>query len=317
MVAGVARKRLVVLAILVASSFIFSARSEAQSHSKYSFQFASTDDGFAILGQKDEFIERLSPFDRAARLKTDRDVSETEFLEFIKSNVLAWSDPERRKIESALAKIMPALEALALSLPQPIKLIKTTGAEEGNAFYTRDTALAFPVKPLGSQTVETLEKTLAHEIFHVWSRQNPRRREKIYQSIGFAKCPEVVLPAEMNRRKITNPDAPRNDHAIRIQFDGANVAAVPVLLASTETYDPKRGGEFFQYLQLKFIVGPSHTLADLKQIGGFFEQVGHNTDYIIHPEEILADNFALLVLGRYGVASPQILETMRRILTEK
>jgi len=317
MIAGIARKPLVVLALLIASSFIFFAHSEAESHSKYSFQFASIDAGSAILGKRDEFIERLSPFDRAARLKTDRAVAETEFVEFIRANVLAWSHPEQRKIEAALAKIMPALESLALSLPEPINLIKTTGAEEGNAFYTRDAAIVFPAAPLGSQTEETLEKTLAHEIFHIWSRQNPGLREKLYESIGFTKCPEVVLPAEMNRRKITNPDAPRNDHAIRVQFDAANVAAVPILLASTETYDPKRGGEFFQYLQLKFMVTQNHTLADLKQVSGFFEQVGNNTDYLIHPEEILADNFALLVLGRHDVASPQIPEKMRRILTEK
>ena len=317
MIAGIARKLLVVLALLIASSVIFFGHSQAQSHSKYSFQFASAHVGAAILGKRDEFIERLSPFDRAARLKTDRAVAETAFVEFIRANVLAWSDSEQRRIEAALAKIMPALESLTLSLPEPINLIKTTGAEEGNAFYTRGTAIIFPDRSLGSQTEETLEKTLAHEIFHIWSRQNPRLREKLYESIGFMKCAEVVLPAEMNRRKITNPDAPRNDHAIRVQFDGANVAAVSILLASTETYDPKRGGEFFQYLQLKFMVTPNYTLADLKQVSGFFEQVGNNTDYIIHPEEILADNFALLVLGRHDVASPQVLEKMHRILTEK
>jgi hypothetical protein len=318
MIAGIARNRLVVvLSILIAPSHFLFACSQAQSHSKYSFQFSSIDAGSAILGKKDEFIERLSPFDRAARLKTGRVVSEAEFLQFVRANVLGWSDPERRKIETALAKIMPALESLALSLPEPINLIKTTGAEEGNAFYTRDTAIVFPVKPLGSLTEEILEKTLAHEVFHVWSRQNPGLREKLYQLIGFTKCPEVALSTEMNQRKITNPDAPRNDHAIRVQFDGANVTAVPILLSAVETYDPKRGGDFFQYLQLKFMLSPSGTMADLQQVGGFFEQVGHNTNYIIHPEEILADNFALLVLARHDVASPQILEKMRRILTEK
>ena len=318
MIAGIARNRLVVvLALFGVSSYVLFARSEAQSHSKYSFQFASVDAGSAIIGKKDEFIERLSPFDRAARLKTDRGVSEAEFLGFVRANVLDWSDPERRKIEAALAKIGPALESLALSLPAPINLIKTTGAEEGDAFYTRASAIVFPVNPLGSLTEETLEKMLAHEVFHIWSRHNPALREKLYQSIGFTKCQEVVLSAEMNRRKITNPDAPRNDHAIRVQVDGANIAAVPILLSTAETYDSKRGGEFFQYLQLKFMLSPSGTLADLQQVGGFFEQVGHNTDYIIHPEEILADNFALLVLARHDVASPKILEKMRQILTEK
>jgi hypothetical protein len=318
MFAGMARNRFgSFLALFVASSFIPFARSEVQPHSKYFFQFTSVDAGTAILGRKDEFIERLSLFDRAARMKTDRVISEAEFLEFVRKNVLSWTGAERTKIEAALAKITPALEALELSLPQPITLIKTTGAEEGNAFYTRDTAIVLPVNQLGGQSVEPLEKILAHEIFHIWSRRSPELREKLYQSIGFTKCPEAALPPEMNRRKITNPDAPRNDHAILVQFSERDVSAVPILLSAAEKYDPKRGGEFFQYLQLKFMLSPSHELVELRQVGGFFEQVGHNTDYIIHPEEILADNFALLVLGRHDVASPQILEKMRRILTEK
>ena len=41
-----------------------------------SFRFATADQGRRQLTTVDEFVRRLSPFDRAARLKTDRDVSE-------------------------------------------------------------------------------------------------------------------------------------------------------------------------------------------------------------------------------------------------
>ncbi len=54
----------------------------------------------------------------------------------------------------------------------------------------------------------------------------------------------------------------------------------------------------------------------MKHISGFYEQVGRNTGYIIHPEEILADNFALLVLAQKNVRSPQILDDMRTILAD-
>jgi hypothetical protein len=45
--------------------------------------------------------------------------------------------------------------------------------------------------------------------------------------------------------------------------------------------------------------------------------VGRNTDYIIHPEEILAENFALLVLGAGNVPSPEVLTRMREALAKK
>ena len=96
--------------------------------------------------------------------------------------------------------------------------------------------------------------------------------------------------------------------------------------------DVKRGGEFFEYLQLRFLVvekdtgsgnfmaapaGSSPRLVGEQHVSGFMEQVGRNTNYIIHPEEILAENFALLVLKENNVASPEILRKMREVLTGK
>ena len=52
-------------------------------------------------------------------------------------------------------------------------------------------------------------------------------------------------------------------------------------------------------------------LAPMNQVGGFFEQVGRNTNYIIHAEEILASNFERLVLGEEGAPSPDVLERIR------
>ena len=49
-------------------------------------------------------------------------------------------------------------------------------------------------------------------------------------------------------------------------------------------------------------------------IRGFTEQVGRNTEYIIHPEEILADNFSLLLAQDKAVASPDVLQKIRAIL---
>ena len=56
------------------------------------------------------------------------------------------------------------------------------------------------------------------------------------------------------------------------------------------------------------------TLLDLDQVSGFYEQVGRNTDYIIHPEEILADNFKLLLVGKADVSSPDVLRRLRAVL---
>lgn len=279
-------------------------------------RFASVTEGAEILGRKDDFIQRLSAFDRSARMKTAKDVSVDEFLEFVRTNVVEWTDAEKKTIEAALAAIRKPLEALHPSLPKTIHFVKTTGAEEGKAFYTRDSAIIFPKSELPGDASH-LQKTLAHELFHILSRESPDLREKLYQLIGFTKCPEVELPDQLKSRKITNPDAPRNDHSIHLRLAGREVTAVPILFSKSEKYDVSRGGEFFAYLEFKFLLVLQNELISPKEASGFFEQVGRNTDYVIHPEEILADNFALLITGGKNLPTPEIQVRMREMLSRR
>lgn len=293
--------------------------------------FATVDEGRKILTAQDDFIRALSPFDRAARVKTDRAVSEKEFLEFVGRNVLDWTEAEKASLISTLDRLKTPFDRLALPWPKAIYAIKTTGNEEGGAPYTRGHALILPQgvltpnRPLDPRLV-------SHELFHILSRTNLDLRDRLYQAIGFEKCPEVEIPETLKSRKITNPDAPGNDHCIRVQVTGSDVWAVPILFSRTGNYDVKRGGEFFQYMQFQLLLvdrrsdsptakpryeGSQPQLVDVKQVTGFFEQVGRNTQYLIHPEEILADNFADLVLQDRQVPSPEILQKMRDVLTEK
>ena len=310
-------------------SFVHFCRGDVDLRNGVIGRFADVDEGVRILTTKDEFIVRMSPFDRSARMKTDKAISEAEFLRFIEANVRAWTADEKRTVGSAIERVRPGLDALSLSLPKVIYFVKTTGAEEGKAFYTRDTAIVLPEDELISKN-GMLEKVICHELFHIFSRENPALREKLYEIIGFTECPEIEFPLELKSRKITNPDAPRNGHLIRLRSDGREILAVPILFSKVDKYDLKRGGEFFDYLQFKFLelekAGPSYfkpamqgtepKLHGPEQVIGFFEQIGRNTQYVIHPEEILADNFAILVMGQTG-ASPEILQKMKDVLGRK
>ena len=293
--------------------------------------FATIDEGKRILCARDDFVRRMSPFDRAARMKTDRDVSEEDYLEFVGKNVLAWNDAEKHKITSAFQGIQTALEVLSLPFPKKVFIVKTTGNEEGGVAYTRACAIVFP-KPDLKAPIAKIQKMICHELFHIMSRANPGLREKLYAAIGFVKCNEVAFPLELKSRKITNPDAPRNDHCMRLQVGGKERWVIPILFSSTEKYDVARGGEFFNYLQFHFLLverndnsstvkpiydGQKPKLVAMQQVSGFFKQVGKNTGYIIHPEEILADNFALLVLRKRNLPSPAIIKKMEGILKEK
>jgi len=293
--------------------------------------FFSVSDARPILSARDDFLARLSPFDRAARMKTDRDVTEAQFFQFVAASALNWSQQEKSIVETAFEKIQPAVARLKLPLPDKIDVIKTSGDEEGHAAYTRQNAIILPRNVLASPEKE-IQRLLAHELFHIFSRSHPNLVKRLYKMIGFNYCGEVEFPPNLALQKITNPDAPKNDYYIQLELGTEKVQAVPILFSKVSKYDVSHGGEFFQYMQLALLlVGPPagsgtpRTLYDsgvprligLQQVSGFFEQVGQNSGYIIHPEEILADNFALLVLGERNLRSPEILLRMKRILASE
>ena len=290
--------------------------------------FASVDEGRKVLTTKDDFVRHLSPFDRSARMKTDKPVSEDEYLAFVGKNVADWAEDETRNVEAALKEIQSRFGKLFLEFPPTIQMIKTTGAEEGGAAYTRGAAIILPKAELGKTQTE-LARLVCHELFHVLSRHNAGLREELYGMIGFVRCEDLEFPRELAARKITNPDGPRNDHFIRLEIEGQKRAAIPVLFSKAETYDVARGGEFFEYLDFQFLViemeptpprpkvvyeNSAPKLVGPRAVSGFLEQVGRNTQYLIHPDEILADNFAALILGEQNVQSPEVLQKMKTIL---
>lgn len=279
--------------------------------------FATAEQGRAALTNRDDFVSRLSPFDRAARMKTDRDVTEQEYLAFVAKNVLEWTPDDKDAVQSAFDGLAAKLSDLNLPFPKTILFIKTTGDEEGNAEYTRANAIILPQKAFAANRRSALQGIIAHELFHVLSRNAPDLRERAYAAIGFQPCGEVPFPPALAARKITNPDAPKNDHCIRVASGGTPIWAVPILFSKTDYYNPAIGGEFFEYLAFKFLVveksgsdatyDPANvTLLDAGQLQGFFEQIGRNTTYIIHPEEILADNFEYLLISKPNLPSPDV-----------
>jgi hypothetical protein len=313
-------KALVRILLLIAS--VRFAMAELKIGDKTTIAFATVEQAQSILTNRDDFIRRLSPFDRSARLKTDKQISEQDFLKFVASNARPFNESEKNLLTVSYARLQQKLEIFDLPWPDSIFLIHTTGDEEGDAAYTRGKSIILPTSRLRPSEADALPNLLCHELFHVLSRNNPALREKLYLTIGFNKCSELAFPSDLMR--ITNPDAPVNDHCISLTHTGRQIWAVPILYAETKTYDPKRGGEFFNYLTFKLLAvqrnedalayDPQNLqLLTPDQVTGFYDQVGRNTEYIIHPEEILADNFVLLINGGKNAPTPELLAKLKAV----
>jgi hypothetical protein len=290
-------------------------------------RFASLEQGRQVLITDDAFTAQLSRFDLQCRLKTDKDVTLADWKQFVTQHVRAWLPEEIVSVSKSIDRLKQRLTVFRLPLPPVIQLVRTTGDEESNAAYTRSAAIVLPTKVMSYDETK-LDRLLLHELFHVLSRHDGAVRAKLYAIIGFELCPSIELPASLAPRRITNPDAPTIDCTINFTAKSGNkVTTAPILYASAKQYDPKKGATLFQSFVFRLLVveqrggrpqpvllNGNSVVIDPRDESEFLEKIGKNTNYIIHPDEILADNFVRLVMKDADVPSPQIIDQMQSAL---
>ncbi len=289
-------------------------------------RFAKRAEGIAAITAEDAFSRNLSRFDLQARMKTEREVTLADWREFVSGEVVEWDDSDRERVTGVLESIQKRLARLRLPLPEQIFLVATTGNEEGHAAYCRGNAIVLPIKVVRREK-GALESLLIHELFHVLSNQNPKLRERLYAIVGFRETAEIAIHPSLADRRISNPDAPLIDCVMELTQGEAPLFAAPVLYA-TEPFEEKRNADLFGYLVFKLMVVEKNeagdwqavdregkgVVLDPRKMPQFQEKIGRNTSYIVHPEEILADNFVHLVLEREKLPTPRIVEQLRAVL---
>jgi hypothetical protein len=291
-------------------------------------RFVSTEEGRQILAADDAFTASLSRFDLQCRLKTDKPVTLADWKAFAAQHVRPWEAPDVATVTASLERLTRRLARFRLPLPPVIRLIRTTGDEEAGAAYTRGNTIILPSKVLNYDATQ-LDRLLLHELFHILSRHDGAVRAKLYRTIGFELCEPIELPASLAPRRITNPDAPLIDCLITLAAkDGQTHTGAPVLYSAAD-YDAKRGGTLFQSLVFRLLIVEQRSgrwqpllkngepvVINVKGEAAFLDKIGKNTNYIIHPDEILADNFVRLCMDDQDIPTPRITEEMRRVLAK-
>jgi len=291
---------------------------------KTALTFSSASESAAFLGSEDDFIRALSPADHQVRFG-DVDAS---YLEVAETAAKDWTDDERALVTESVRLASEGYQARGVTLPFPptVRLMRTTGAEEGYiGGYTRGDAIVFP-DALFEDAPEDLAFFVTHELFHVATRFEPTLRGPIYAIFGFAPCGELRMPPELFAIKLTNPDAHHLQHCVEVNIEGEDLLVMPLLTANAPPAEaPTEAGAQVSQIELRLIaVSPGGEplrnsdnelrFYDLGDVPGYFEAIGGNTDYIIHPEEIAADNFALLVMGAEDRPNPELFEELRAVL---
>lgn len=290
----------------------------------------------------DGFFDKVSIIDMAIQLKTEKTFASRsealkEYKAYLQTEVMNWSDTDKilmneifDTIKAQVIRVNPSL------MPEDIRLVKVRTNHYGaDVYYTRGHNIMIPENALTRQGArQMLEPVMIHEVFHLVSRYDVALREKIYALIGFFPHKmDMKVPKRISDRWLTNPDGVSTDYYIELRDEDKVAKAVPLILSNKEEFT-SANPTFFSYLQfdlfeledatqtLLLSEKLSTTLTD-GMMPGFFEQIKDNTQYIIHPDEIAADNFIYAVTrsnitdsDRFSEEGADLVEKIYKILQE-
>ena len=281
-------------------------------------RFVDAAEAAQLLATEDATTNQWSKFDYEARLGRPGGTKQ-ELIDFISQQARNWSENDKQIMQAAADALNRTINEQHLNLPLPkeIKILKTTMAEEGGAGgYTRKDYIVIEEK-VEKFSPATAQYLLAHELFHILTRNNPDFRQRMYTLIGFSIADrEFERPADLRDVLITNPDVNRFDSYATFTIDGEKKPCAMVIYSSK----PYEGGSFFKYLTIGLVPlkdgkpeqkDGKTQVYPISRASDFFEQVGRNTNYIINPEEILAENFAAVMLDKQQAKTPELYEKIR------
>lgn len=270
-----------------------------------SYRFADKDEAAELLLSNRDYFENLNQSNLDYRMQK-KDAALEELEAFTAAQTLDFTDEEKAAVDFAMGAITRACEERGYRLPaaDDIVFAKTTMEEEcgaggythGKQIYLGEELLEYGVSADPADQV-LFRQILAHELFHCLTRQHPDFRADMYALLGFTvEEADYDFPPAVRDRIINNPDVEHYNSHAAFAIDGETRDCV-VIFTSKPFEQP--GDSFFDEMQTCLVpVDDLSAVYSSEDAENFWEVFGENTDYVIDPEEALADNFAYAVV--YG-----------------
>ncbi len=254
-----------------------------------------------------------------------------KYRELLQNDVEDFSEAEKKLIISTFNKALDLCSSIDKGLKLPkIQLIKTKGTYYGaGVYYTRENCIVIPEGQINAEN-KSLLRTLIHEISHIYTRYNPKKKNALYALLGYNKLPNLELSDFLKKRVIYNPDGVDLAYSIEVSDSiGRTFKAIPAMYSRFSSYKnlPLLKSFIFQLFEVseingKWTVNNNNIGYSEEQLSGYWDKIGRNTRYTIHPDEIIADNFTFLAMSsenstefdKFDGYGKQLLDKMKEII---
>ena len=286
------------------------------------FKFGSKEECIDFFKQNDKYYNSLTQTDLNWRMRK-KGASVEEYKKYAYGEILDFSDEETLYFMERLGAVQDKLNALGYNytLDKQIVFFKTTTCEEMDAgAYTFENYVFLGewlydyYKEHGEDINDYVEEVLAHEIFHVLTRNDPDFRAKIYKAINFEIGEEPDFSKEVNAQLLSNPDVEKFDCYSYFTLNGKKKKGTVVSYFSSDYVEDEEAFDYI-YPGIVFYDEPNK-IYPAEEIPDFYEVLGKNTDYVIAAEECIADNFSFAVVKGMNddYNDPQIIEYIIKVL---
>jgi hypothetical protein len=264
---------------------------------------------------KEMFFDKINKIDMAIQMKRhiDNNMSAKDMIYdyklYLKKDVRSFTTEEKILLSSILQDIKTKLDKFHFDLIiGDVNLIMTKGNHYGDGvYYTRENCIIIPQDQVNGANRSQLTETMVHELSHIYTRYNAKNREKLYGLIGFQNIEKNRIKINFDPLKemmLLNPDGVDLDYVINTYVENKNVLILPMIFTTVKDFNDEKP-DFFNYLNVnvceldntevgwQFKSDISTKTSNTVQIA-FYQNIKENTQYIIHPDEIIADNMMLL-----------------------
>lgn len=289
------------------------------------YRLASADETRKLMQNNTEYYNKMNQMDIDWRVRKDGSTLE-ELQTMAWQQTRDWTDAEREFMAKVVGIITDSLNSIGCQLPFPSEIVfaKTTQAEEGGAGAYTIKNLIFLGEMVLNMCLPHAERTdednqmalkrftevVTHELFHCISRNSPEFRQKMYSLIGFTVMDhDITFPEAVRQRIAINPDVEHMDNYAEFTINGEKRRCELVLLYDKTWKEASaEGGDKIIFIEfVKPCLVPLDDLTkvyDIAEVSDFWDAVGRNTQYVIAPEECMADNFEYAVIRGLNPANP-------------
>lgn len=283
------------------------------------YRFASASEGIELRMANTDYFENMTQNDldyRVGKLGATLD----EMKAIARKQGDEFTDAEKQGIEETMARIEERFREIGFDYPSDLEIVfvKNKMKDEygavaythQNQIYLEGDNLDFMISIPGM-----LDGTIAHELFHILSRNDPEFRQQMYAILGFTIAEEPEFSPEVRAILASNPDVEAFDSYATFDINGQMTKCAVVTLLK----NPYREGA---YLVDNFSTGivpydAPDTYYTIDQVSNFWDVFGENSNYVIAAEEGIADNFASAVV--YGMEgreykNPEIIQSMLDVM---